>query len=115
MKTALITAAAALLMAAPAQASRGSYGFHRGTCSFNGAAEPCFIREISRGLHQVTWLSDGKVVTYAETNAGSYVESNGVRYSARVSGGCTLPTNGCFLRFVTQNGTTTLPALYALN
>ena len=117
MKTALITAASALLMAGgAAPAAQASYGTHRGICHLNGEAQPCFIRHIGPGLHQVTWLSSDFVAIYAETSAGSYVEStNGFRTPAQVTGGCTKPTNGCRLRFVTHRATTVLPALYALN
>ena len=95
-------------------AQRGSYGEYSGYCEFNGKSEKCFIKEWGVGLHKVTWLSDGVEAIYAETNQGSYVEQNGVRYSAEVRGGCTLPTNGCRIIFRTQNGTTVLPALHAI-
>ena len=96
-------------------AQRGSYGEFSGYCEFNGKSEKCFIKEWGVGLHKVTWLSDGVQAIYAETNQGSYVEQNGVRYPAEVRGGCTLPTNSCRIIFKTQNGTTVLPALHAIN
>ena len=96
-------------------AQRGSYGEFSGYCEFNGKREKCFIKEWGVGLHKVTWLSDGVQAIYAETNQGSYVEQNGVRYPAEVRGGCTLPTNGCRIIFKTQNGTTVLPALHAIS
>jgi|TARA_B100000959_G_C14902907_1_gene591721 hypothetical protein len=94
-------------------AQRGSYGEYSGQCEFNGKMESCFIKEWGVGLHKVTWLSDGVQAIYAETNQGSYVEQNGVRYPAEVRGGCTLPRNSCRIWFKTKNGTTVLPALHA--
>ncbi len=75
--------------ASPARTnSHGSYGEYTGQCEFNGQAERCFIKEIGTGLHKVTWLSDGVQAVYTESNQGPYVEQNGRRYPADVSGGC---------------------------
>ena len=108
-----ICCANSILLTRSSLAQRGSYGEYTGYCEFNGKAERCFIKEWGVGIHKVTWLSDGVQAIYAETNQGSYVEQNGVRYPAKVTGGCTLPTNGCRIWFKTQNGTTVLPALHA--
>jgi len=100
-------------ISALANYQRGSYGELSGYCEFNSVSEKCFIQELGPGLHKVTWLSDGTQAIYAETNQGSYVEQNGVRYSAEVRGGCTKPTNSCMIWFHTKNGTTVLPPLHA--
>jgi hypothetical protein len=35
------------------------------TCYFNNQGEPCTVRWVPGGAYQVTWLRDGRVVTYS--------------------------------------------------
>ena len=75
---------------------------HSGTCSFNGVKERCVVEWGTDGSLNVTYLSDGKQVTY-ETLGGKVRDGNNV-YNAGVS------NRGSHYIFTTQNGQTLIPA-----
>lgn len=75
---------------------------HSGTCSFNGVKEQCVVEWSTDGTLNVTYLSDGKRVSYG-TLDGKVRDGNRV-YNAGVS------NRGSYYIFTTQNGQTIVPA-----
>ena len=78
---------------------------HSGTCSFNGAKELCVAEWDTDGTLNVTYLSDGKRVSYQFLHDGKGKVYDGNRaYNAAVS------NRGDHYIFTTQNGQTVVPA-----
>ena len=78
---------------------------HSGTCSFNGAKELCVAEWDTDGILNVTYLSDGKRVSYQFLHDGKGKVYDGNRtYNAAVS------NRGDHYIFTTQNGQTVVPA-----
>ena len=75
---------------------------HSGTCSFNRVEERCVVEWSTDGTLYVTYLSDGKKVSYG-TITGKVQDGNKV-YNAAVS------NRGDHYIFTTQNGQTVIPA-----
>ena len=78
---------------------------HSGTCSFNGVKELCVAEWDTDGTLNVTYLSDGKRVSYQFLHDGKGKVYDGNRaYNAAVS------NRGDHYIFTTQNGQTVVPA-----
>ena len=75
---------------------------HSGTCSFNGVKERCVVEWDTDGTLYVTYLPDGKRVSYG-TLDGKVRDGNRV-FNAGVS------NRGSHYIFTTQNGQTVIPA-----
>ena len=75
---------------------------HSGTCSFNGVKERCVVEWDTDGSLNVTYLSDGKRVSYG-TGDGKVYDGNRT-FNAAVS------NRGSYYIFTTQNGQTVIPA-----
>jgi len=73
---------------------------HTGMCSFNGVKEQCVVEWNTDGSLYVTYLSDGKRVTY---HRGGKVYDGNRSYNAHVS------ERGSHVIFTTQNGQTVIP------
>ena len=72
-------------------------------CVFNGNSEKCIHTATPDGYHHVTWMSDGKKVTYGP----NFVQDGHKRYSATSR---YKPNRGRpYQEIRTQNGVTILP------
>ena len=107
MKLFTIIAAAAVIsgssLIAPTHAkARPLPAPHSGTCSFNGVKERCVVEWDTDGSLNVTYLADGKRVSYG-IGDGKVYDGNRT-FNAAVS------NRGSHYIFTTQNGQTVIPA-----
>jgi len=106
MKLSTFVAAAAVLggsfLIAPTPAEARSPVPYSGTCSFNGVKERCVVEWDSGGILIVTYLSDGKQVSYDIVERKVYDGNRS--FNAAVS------NRGSHYIFTTQNGQTVIPA-----
>lgn len=105
-----LTISISLMLLIPTQAVAQSDS----SCSFNGKIEPCLIQRTAARGYKVTWLTDGKIVTYtpydcrpiaagaAERCQVRIVEDNG-----QISGG-TIEMGGAGVSIESSNGNHTL-------
>lgn len=96
-----VSIAGVLLSAAATAIARPLPAPHTGMCSFNGVKERCVVEWDTDGSLYVTYLSDGKRVTY--DRGGRRVIDGSHSYNAHVS------DRGSYVIFTTQNGQTIIP------
>lgn len=105
-----VTFSVSLMLSIPTQTAAQPNSF----CSFNGNAEPCQIQRTAARGYKVTWLTDGKIVTYTPYDCRPIAADTAERCKVRIvedngkTSGGTIELGGAGASIKSSNGNQTL-------